>query len=54
VFIIAAVAAKERRNQATIDIPGAYLNDRMNEIIIVLNDPETARILIEIDRSYAE
>jgi hypothetical protein len=52
--MIAAIAAKERRSQATIDIPGAYLNAKMDEIIIVLIDTETASILVELDRSYAE
>jgi hypothetical protein len=53
VFMVAAIAASERRMVATVDIPGAYLNADLGEaeIFMRLNSVE-AGILIALDPTF--
>ena len=54
IFMIAAIAAKERRHTRVIDIAGAYLNANISrhEILMEL-DPVMVNILVDIDPAYA-
>ena len=54
-FMIAALAARERRTVVTADIGGAYLNASMgdNETLMRL-DPILSDILMELDTSYKQ
>mmetsp|Transcript_7432 Transcript_7432/g.10534 ORF Transcript_7432/g.10534 Transcript_7432/m.10534 type:complete len:204 (+) Transcript_7432:1860-2471(+) len=47
VFIVATVAAKERRHVVTADIGGAYLNADMVEVVHMIIKKEIASILIK-------
>ena len=56
VFMIAAIAAKERRAVAKIDFPGAFLNAEMpnipgKDVYVTLNQFE-AKVLMKIDKKY--
>ena len=55
IFMIAAIAAKERRHTRVIDIAGAYLNANISrhEILMEL-DPVMVDILVDIDPTYSE
>jgi hypothetical protein len=55
VFILAGLAAKEKRSVTTIDIGGAYLNAHIksHKIIMVL-DKVMSSILSELDHSYQD
>jgi hypothetical protein len=55
VFMIAAIAARERRHVATVDITGAFLNADISKQEIVMDlDPQMAAMLIMIDPSYEQ
>lgn len=53
VFIVAAIAAKEKRKVKTLDISGAYLNADMSqqEVLMVLDSMLTS-ILCSLDPTY--
>jgi hypothetical protein len=55
VFIISAIAAKERRQVVTIDFPGAYLNADMpegqDEVFIRL-DKFLTKVIVEVDPEF--
>ena len=54
VFIIAAIAARERRSTAVVDITGAYLNANMStEVIVHMKiDHTLTDLLIGLDETY--
>ena len=53
IFMVAAIAAKENRKVATVDIAGAYLNaDIGDEEVLMKLDPLIAMILCKIDGKY--
>lgn len=52
VFLVAAIAAKEGRHVATMDIPGAYLNAEMTNEVFLQLDTDTSQILKALDPSY--
>ena len=52
VFIIAAIAAKERRQVATIDFAGAYLNADMKRRVLMTFYPVLTKLIIDVDSSY--
>ena len=54
VFIVAAIAAKERRQVATIDFAGAYLNADMKRRVLMTFDPILTQLIIDIDNSYGK
>ena len=55
VFIAIAIAAKEKRKVATVDIGGAYLNAEMGHHNVYMSlDPLLAALLGEIDAKYYE
>ena len=56
VFLIAAIAQRERRSVCTIDIPGAYLNAKIPESTKVRMrlDKFLSEIVIQLDDSYSE
>jgi hypothetical protein len=55
VFMTAAIAAREKRHVATIDIGGAYLNaDMGHHNVYMLLDPFISAILKRIDAKYEE
>ena len=51
-FMVAAIAAKEKRHVATIDIGGAYLNAEMQNEVFMSLDPKIAAIIANINPSY--
>ena len=54
VFMIAAIAAKERRHVATVDFTGAYLNAEMKRRVLMMFDPTLTKLILEIDPSYKQ
>lgn len=55
VYMIAALAAKERRKVVCVDIASAFLNSDMSgENVLMSLDPLLAKILCGIDPSYTE
>ena len=55
VFMVTAIAAKERRHVATVDIGGAFLNAEMgHHNVYMLLDPVIAAILSTVDGKYGE
>ena len=55
VFLLAALAAKQRRNVRTIDIAGAYLNADMSKSNVLMRlDPVISKIVVKLDPSYKE
>lgn len=53
VFLVAAIAAQERRHVATIDIAGAYLNADIGEQEVLMNlDKTLAEILVKLKPEY--
>ena len=52
VLLTAAVDAKERREVAVIDVPGAFMQADMDEIVHVRFTGEMVGILLAIDESY--
>lgn len=54
VLMVAAIAAKEQREVATADVPGAYLNALMREEIVMIIEPLLAQILTKIKPEWEE
>jgi hypothetical protein len=57
VFAMAAMAAREKRVEATVDIGGAYVNASMIESGVIVHmrlDKIMTSILVKIDPSFAE
>ena len=53
VFIMAAIAAQERRHVVTVDIAGAYLNADMGDQEVLMNlDKTLAEILVKLKPEY--
>ena len=48
VFIVAAIAAKEKRHVVTLDVPGAYLNATMEEEVLMSLEPLLASLLVAL------
>eukprot|EP00969_Alexandrium_andersonii_P128030 5657838-Alexandrium_andersonii.AAC.1 len=51
-FMVAAIAAKEKRHVMTMDIEGAYLHAPMTNDIVMELDPMLSDIMISLDKSY--
>ena len=51
-FLSSIIDAMERRNVATVDIPGAFMQADIDEIIHVKLVGDLARLLIRVDPSY--
>ena len=54
VFAMAALAARERRTVATVDIGGAYLNASMVESVHMRLDKVMTEILVKINPKFTE
>ena len=54
VFIVAAITAKERREVATIDFAGAYLNADMKRRVLMTFDPILTQLIVDIDSTYGK
>jgi hypothetical protein len=55
IFMIAAIAAEERREVRTVDIPVAYLNaDNSKHNITITLDPTVTKALVRLKPEYAE
>ena len=52
VMMTCRIDAKERRDVATLDVPGAFMHADMDEIVHVKLDGELAMLLIRVDKSY--
>jgi histone deacetylase 1/2 len=52
VYMIAAIAAKERRAVATMDVSGAYLNAPMKRDVFMSLEPQVAKVLVDIDENF--
>ena len=52
VFMVAAIAAKERRKVATLDYSGAYLNATLRKKVRMLLEPKLAEVLCDMEPSY--
>lgn len=53
VFIVAAIAAREKRKVATVDISGAYLNAPMGETEVFMRlDKLVSSVLVRLDDGY--
>jgi hypothetical protein len=48
-FLTAVIDAKEHRDIVTCDIPGAFLNPDINEVLHMCIDGPMAEMLVEID-----
>jgi hypothetical protein len=55
VFIIAAIAAKEKRHVVTVDVKSAYINARMpeEEVVDIIIEPLIAEELVRLAPEYA-
>ena len=53
-FIIAVIAAREKRHVITMDIGGAYLRAHMKKEVLVLINKEETRILLELYPELAQ
>ena len=53
VYMVAAVAAREGRMVATMDVPGAFLNADLKEEVFMQLEPRLARMLSDIAPEYA-
>ena len=54
IFMIAAIAARERRKVRVIDFVGAYLNAYLKEEVLMVLDPICSAILMKVDPTYEE
>ena len=54
VFMVASIAAKERRQIAAIDFAGAYLNTDMKRRVLMNVDPTVAQLIVDIDNTYGK
>ena len=54
VFLTSIIAALERRNVVSLDIPGAFMQADIDELVHVKLEDELVDILIKIDPKYAE
>jgi hypothetical protein len=55
VFLVATVAAKEKRAVATVDFPGAYLNSDLpkdGQKVFMRLDPHMTGVLVKLDQKY--
>lgn len=52
IFLVAAIAAKERRHVVTLDYSGAYLNAKMHKTVRMLLDKDLAEVLCQVDPKY--
>ena len=52
VFMLATIAAKEKRKVVTLDYSGAYLNAKLRKSVRMLLEPKLAELLCEMDPSY--
>ena len=51
-MVIAAIAAKEKRDVATADVAGAYLNAEMDEFVLVKFTGRALEIICEVNPSF--
>ena len=51
-FLSCIIDAMERRKVATVDIPGAFMQADIDEIVHVKLVGDLARLLIRVDPSY--
>ena len=54
IFMIAAIAARERRKVRVIDFVGAYLNAYLKEEVLMVLDPICSAILVKVDPTYEQ
>ena len=54
VYMIAGIAAMERRHVASMDIGGAYLNAKIEKDVFMRIDPDLIGLLERIDPAYGE
>lgn len=52
VLMIAAIAAKEERYVATMDVPGAYLNADMNHEVLMSLEPLLTSLLVTLEPQF--
>ena len=53
-FLIAVIAALEGRKVVTVDIPGAFMQTDIDELIHVKLEDELVDVLLMVDNKYAE
>ena len=53
-FLTCIVDAMEKRHVITCDIPGAFMQAEMDEVVHVKLDGELAELLVKVDPSYAQ
>ena len=54
VFMIAGLAASEKRDVMTIDVEGAYLHCPIKEDVYMRLDKHVSKLLVEIDSTYEQ
>jgi len=54
IYMVAGIAAQERRTVVTADIGGAYLNADMKKVIHMRLDPKVAEVLAAMEPDYAK
>jgi hypothetical protein len=54
VFMLAALAARNKEHVMTVDVTGAYLNAEVKEEVHMRLDKNLAALLITVDKSYEE
>ena len=54
VFLTSLIDAKEGRKVATVDVPGAFMQSEMDEVVHMRIDGEAAKLLLEVDRETYE
>jgi hypothetical protein len=55
VLMVAAIAATEKRDVATLDVKGAYLNASLTRVKVFMRiEPRLAKILVQLDKTYKQ
>ena len=52
-YLVAALAAKEKRIVSTKDVGSAYFNAKMEKVFFMTLKPTLARIMVEVDAKYS-
>jgi Reverse transcriptase (RNA-dependent DNA polymerase)/Zinc knuckle len=54
VFLTSVIDARERRDVATVDVPGAFMQADMDDVVYMRLDGVMVDLMIEIDQQYAK
>ena len=54
VFLTSLIDAKERRKVVTVDVPGAFMQSDMDEVVHMRIDGDAAKLLLQVDQKRYE